>query len=174
MIHPIDNRYGSPEMRRIFDEEERLNKMLLVEGAIAKAHSELGHIPKKAGDEIFKKANISYVSLERVKQIESEINHDIMALILSLSEQCGEYGKYVHLGATSNDINDSATALQFIEAFNIVFLDLNKLETILIKLSKKYRDTVCVGRTHGQHAIPTTYGMKFAIFLMKYEDLNKD
>jgi len=165
MIHPIDNRYGSPEMRRIFDEEERLNKMLLVEGAIAKAHSELGHIPKKAGDEIFKKANTSYVSLERVKQIESEINHDIMALILSLSEQCGEYGKYVHLGATSNDINDSATALQFIEAFNIVFLDLNKLETILIKLSKKYRDTVCVGRTHGQHAIPTTYGMKFAIFL---------
>lgn len=165
MIHPIDNRYGSVEMRKIFDEEERLNKMLLVEGAIAKAHSELGHIPKEAGNEIFKKANTKYVSLERMKEIEAEINHDIMALVLSLSEQCGEYGKYVHLGATSNDINDSATALQFVEAFKIIFRDLNKLENILIELSKKYRDTVCVGRTHGQHAIPTTYGMKFAIFL---------
>lgn len=165
MIHPIDNRYGSVEMRKIFDEEERLNKMLLVEGAIAKAHSQLGHIPKEAGEEIYKKANTNYVSLERMKEIENEINHDIMALVLSLSEQCGEHGKYVHLGATSNDINDSATALQFVEAFKIIFSDLLKLEIILMDISKKYRDTVCVGRTHGQHAIPTTYGMKFAIYL---------
>ncbi|HOG74089.1 MAG TPA: adenylosuccinate lyase [Methanofastidiosum sp.] len=165
MIHPIDNRYGSVEMRKIFDEEERLNKMLLVEGAIAKAHSQLGHIPKEAGEEIYKKANTNYVSLKRMKEIENEINHDIMALVLSLSEQCGEHGKYVHLGATSNDINDSATALQFVEAFKIIFSDLLKLEIILMDLSKKYRDTVCVGRTHGQHAIPTTYGMKFAIYL---------
>ncbi|KYC52838.1 MAG: Fumarate hydratase class II [Candidatus Methanofastidiosum methylothiophilum] len=165
MIHPIDNRYGSFEMRKIFDEEERLNKMLLVEGAIAKAHAELGHIPKEAGEEIYKKANTKYVSLKRMKEIESEINHDIMALVLSLSEQCGEHGKYVHLGATSNDINDSATALQFVEAFKIIFSDLSKLENVLKNLSKKYRDTVCVGRTHGQHAIPTTYGMKFAIYL---------
>ncbi len=165
MIHPIDNRYGSVEMRKIFDEEERLNKMLLVEGAIAKAHSQLGHIPKEAGEEIYKKANTNYVSLERMKEIENEINHDIMALVLSLSEQCGEHGKYVHLGATSNDINDSATALQFVEAFKIIFSDLLKLEIILMDLSKKYRGTVCVGRTHGQHAIPTTYGMKFAIYL---------
>ncbi|HOC77693.1 MAG TPA: adenylosuccinate lyase [Methanofastidiosum sp.] len=165
MIHPIDNRYGSVEMRKIFDEEERLNKMLLVEGAIAKAHSQLGHIPKESGEEIYKKANTNYVSLERMKEIENEINHDIMALVLSLSEQCGEHGKYVHLGATSNDINDSATALQFVEAFKIIFSDLLKLEIILMDLSKKYRDTVCVGRTHGQHAIPTTYGMKFAIYL---------
>lgn len=165
MIHPIDNRYGSLEMRKIFDEEERLNKMLLVEGAIAKAHSELGHIPKESGEEIYKKANTKYVSLDRMKQIESEINHDIMALVHSLSEQCGEHGKYVHLGATSNDINDSATALQFVEAFKIIFKDLQKLEEILTDISKKYRDTVCVGRTHGQHAIPTTYGMKFAIYL---------
>jgi adenylosuccinate lyase len=165
MIHPIDNRYGSVEMRKIFDEEERLNKMLLVEGAIAKAHSQLGHIPKEAGEEIYKKANTNYVSLKRMKEIENEINHDIMALVLSLSEQCGEHGKYVHLGATSNDINDSATALQFVEAFKIIFSDLLKLEIILMDLSKKYRGTVCVGRTHGQHAIPTTYGMKFAIYL---------
>lgn len=165
MIHPIDNRYGSVEMRKIFDEEERLNKMLLVEGAIAKAHSQLGHIPKEAGEEIYKKANTNYVSLERMKEIENEINHDIMALVLSLSEQCGEHGKYVHLGATSNDINDSATALQFVEAFKIIFSDLLKLEIILMDITKKYRDTVCVGRTHGQHAIPTTYGMKFAIYL---------
>ena len=165
MIHPIDNRYGSVEMRKIFDEEERLNKMLLVEGAIAKAHSQLGHIPKESGEEIYKKANTNYVSLKRMKEIENEINHDIMALVLSLSEQCGEHGKYVHLGATSNDINDSATALQFVEAFKIIFSDLLKLEIILMDLSKKYRGTVCVGRTHGQHAIPTTYGMKFAIYL---------
>lgn len=173
MIHPIDNRYGSPEMRKIFDEEERLNKMLLVEGAIAKAHSELGHIPKEAGDEIFKKANTKYVSLDRMKEIEAEINHDIMALVISLSEQCGEHGKYVHLGATSNDINDSATALQFIEAFKIISSDLNNLDKVLVELSKKYRNTVCVGRTHGQHAIPTTYGMKFALYLDEIRRANK-
>ncbi len=166
-IHPIDYRYGSQEMRRIFEEESKLQKLLEVEAALARAHAKLGNIPKEAAEEISKKASIQYVKLERVKEIEAEINHDLMAVVLALAEVCGEAGKYVHLGATSNDIIDTATALQFKEALRIIERDLEELKEILLEKAEKYIDLVCVGRTHGQHAVPTTYGLKFAIFAME-------
>lgn len=166
-IHPIDYRYGSEEMRRIFEEESKLQKLLEVEAALARAHAKLGNIPEEAAKEISKKASTKYVKLERVKEIEAEINHDLMAVVLALAEVCGEAGKYVHLGATSNDIIDTATALQFKEALAIVERDLEELKNILLEKAEEYIDLVCVGRTHGQHAVPTTYGLKFAIFAME-------
>jgi len=166
-IHPIDYRYGSEEMRRIFEEESKLQKLLEVEAALARAHAKLGNIPKEAAKEISKKASTKYVKLKRVKEIEAEINHDLMAVVLALAEVCGEAGKYVHLGATSNDIIDTATALQFKEALAIVERDLEELKNILLEKAEEYIDLVCVGRTHGQHAVPTTYGLKFAIFAME-------
>jgi len=166
-IHPIDYRYGSEEMRRIFEEESKLQKLLEVEAALARAHAKLGNIPEEAAKEISKKASTKYVKLERVKEIEAEINHDLMAVVLALAEVCGEAGKYVHLGATSNDIIDTATALQFKEALAIVERDLEELKNILLERAEEYIDIVCVGRTHGQHAVPTTYGLKFAIFAME-------
>jgi len=166
-IHPIDYRYGSEEMRRIFEEESKLQKLLEVEAALARAHAKLGNIPKEAAKEISKKASTKYVKLKRVKEIEAEINHDLMAVVLALAEVCGEAGKYVHLGATSNDIIDTATALQFKEALAIVERDLEELKNILLERAEEYIDLVCVGRTHGQHAVPTTYGLKFAIFAME-------
>ncbi|NJE13402.1 adenylosuccinate lyase [Thermococcus sp. LS2] len=164
-VHPIDYRYGSEEMRRIWEEGNKLQKLLDVEAALARAHAKVGNIPEESAKVISEKANIKYVKLERVKEIEAEIHHDIMAVVKALSEVCGEHGKYVHLGATSNDIIDTANALLIKDSLEIVLKDLRELRTILKELAKEHKYTVCIGRTHGQHAVPTTYGMKFAIWL---------
>jgi len=164
-VHPIDYRYGSEEMRRIWEEENKLQKLLDVEAALARAHAKLGNIPEKSARVISERANTGLVKLKRVKEIEAEIGHDIMAVVKALSEVCGEHGKYVHLGATSNDIIDTANALLIRESLEIVERDLKRLRSILKELARRYRYTVCIGRTHGQHAVPTTYGMKFAVWL---------
>lgn len=164
-ILPIDTgRYGSPEMLKNFDEKNRLQKMLDVEAALAWAHSQVGNIPKTDADVITEKASIKYVKLKRVKEIENETKHDIMALVRALSEKCGSSGAYVHLGATSSDILDTATALQLKEAVNIIEKRLNDLESVLLDHSRKYKQSVMMGRTHGQHALPTTLGFKFAVW----------
>jgi len=164
-IHPIDYRYGSEEMKRIWDEENKLQKLLDVEAALARAHAKLGNIPRESAEIIGERANTNWIKVERVKEIEEEIHHDIMAVVKALSEVCGEHGKYIHLGATSNDIIDTANALLIKESLEIVLKDLKELRTILKSLAKEHKYTVCIGRTHGQHAVPTTYGMKFAIWL---------
>ncbi|NJE76871.1 adenylosuccinate lyase [Thermococcus sp. ES12] len=164
-VHPIDYRYGSEEMRRIWDEENKLQKLLDVEAALARAHAKVGNIPEESARVISERANTAWVKLGRVKEIEAEIHHDIMAVVKALSEVCGEHGKYVHLGATSNDIIDTANALLIKESLEIVEKDLKELRSILKRLAREHKYTVCIGRTHGQHAVPTTYGMKFAIWL---------
>ena len=164
-VHPIDYRYGSQEMRGIWDEENKLQKLLDVEAALARAHAKLGNIPTESAEVISQRANTRWVKLERVKEIESEINHDIMAVVKALSEVCGEHGKYVHLGATSNDIIDTANALLIKESLDLIKSYLLRLRDMLLELARKHKKTVCIGRTHGQHAVPTTYGMKFALWL---------
>jgi adenylosuccinate lyase len=164
-IIPIDTgRYGSPEMRKIFDEENRLQKMLQVEGALAWAHSQVGNIPEKDAKIILEKANTKYVKLERVKAIENEIRHDVMALVRALAEQCGPSGQYVHLGATSSDMLDTATALQLKEAVNIIENRLNELESVLLERAEKHKASIMMGRSHGQHALPTTFGFKASVW----------
>ena len=163
-VHPIDYRYGSDEMKRIFEEEARLNYLLKVEAAVARANAEFGNIPMEAALEIEKKASPDFVRLERVKEIEAEIKHDLMAVVKALSEVCGEAGKYVHFGATSYDVVDTANALQFKEAIAIVKKDLEEVASILKELAEKHKSLVAVGRTHGQHATPITYGLKFAVY----------
>ncbi|MCW4022916.1 MAG: adenylosuccinate lyase [Candidatus Bathyarchaeota archaeon] len=164
-IIPIDTgRYGSPEMRKIFDEENRLQKMLEVEGALAWAHSQVGNIPEKDAKIIVEKASTKYVKLERVKAIEAEIRHDVMALVRALSEQCGSSGQYVHLGATSSDMLDTATALQLKEAVNVIENRLNELESVLLNRAEKHKASIMMGRSHGQHALPTTFGFKASVW----------
>ncbi len=164
-VHPIDYRYGSEEMRRIWDEENKLQKLLDVEAALAKAHAKLGNIPEESARVISERANTKWVKLERVKEIEAEIQHDIMAVVKALSEVCGEHGKYVHIGATSNDIIDTANALLIKESLGLIEGYLKELRNVLMGLAEEHKYTVCIGRTHGQHAVPTTYGMKFALWL---------
>ena len=163
-IHPIETRYRT-EIANLFTEEKKLENWLKVEAVLAEVHAELGNIPKNAAKEIQKKANLNYVKLERVKEIDGEIHHDLMAMVKGLTEQCEEgAGKYIHLGATSYDIEDSATALQLREAINYIKSALLELLMTLIKLTEEKKDLVCIGRTHGQHAIPTTYGMRFGVW----------
>ncbi|OYT41802.1 MAG: adenylosuccinate lyase [Candidatus Altiarchaeales archaeon ex4484_43] len=168
-VHPIESRYGRPEVREIFDEEYRLQKMLDVEAALARAQGRVGDIPQSVADDISKKANIKYVKIQRVKEIEREIHHDVMAMVKALAEECGDSGRYVHLGATSNDITDTALALQLKKFLHFLLEDLEKLKSILIDLAKRHKHVVCIGRTHGQHSVPTTYGLKFAIWLCEVQ-----
>ena len=164
-VHPIDYRYGSEEMRRIWEEENKLQRLLDVEAALARAHAKLGNIPEESARIISERANTGWVKPERVREIEAEIHHDIMAVVKALSEVCGEHGKYVHLGATSNDIIDTASALLIKESLELIERYLIELRDVLMKLAEEHKYTVCIGRTHGQHAVPTTYGMKFALWL---------
>lgn len=117
-IHPIEYRYGNPEMKAVWSEEARLLKMLAVEIALAKAEAFTGYIPEGKDDKIA--AGAGKVILERVKEIEDEIHHDVMAVVLALAERSGDGGKWVHFGATSNDILDTATALQIKDAIFIL------------------------------------------------------
>ena len=174
MIHPIDYRYGSKEMREIFDEEKKLEYQLKVEAALSQALAELGKIPLKAAKEITRKASPKFVKLKRAKQIEKEIGHDVMALVKTLTEVCEEGGRYVHLTATSYDIVDTAQALQLKEAIEILLIKAKKLLKSCLAVSKKHKDLIMIGRTHGQHAIPITLGFKFANYADKIgEDLEK-
>ena len=165
-ILPIDTgRYGTAEMRRIFEEENRLQRYLDVEAALAWAHAEVGNIPREDAQKIMEMASTRYVKIERVKEIEKEIRHDVMAMVKALAEVCGKSGAYVHLGATSYDIVDTATALQLKEALNLIEKKLTELEKILIEKAEEHKETIMVGRTHGQHALPITLGFKFAVWM---------
>jgi adenylosuccinate lyase len=165
-ILPIDTgRYGTPEMKRIFEEETRVQRMLDVEAALAWAHAEVGDIPRKDAEKIAAMASTKYVKLSRIKEIEREIKHDIASLVRALAEACGPSGAYVHLGATSYDIVDSATALQLEEALGLIEKRLSNLEKILMEKTLQYRNTLMMGRTHGQHALPITLGFKFAVWM---------
>src|SRR2546427_5162953 len=126
-------------MRRIFEEENKLQRWLDVEAAVAEAQAFVGDIPKEAAEEIGRNANTKIVTLDHVKGIEKEIRHDLMAMVVALSEACtGEGRKYVHYGLTSYDIEDSATALQFKEAFSVLEKRLGGLKAILASLVTKH------------------------------------
>jgi adenylosuccinate lyase len=165
-ILPLDSgRYGTVEMRKIFEEEERLQRMLDVEGALAWAQAELGVIPEKNATEIMSKASTRYVTVEDVKDIEKSMKHEVMAMVDVLSKACGDSGLYIHLGATSSDILDTGMALQVKAALDKVEKELDSLENILLESVEKYERVVMIGRTHGQHALPITLGLKFSVWL---------
>ena len=165
-ILPIDTgRYGTAEMKKIFEEETRLQKMLDVEAALAWAHGEVGDIPKKDAERIVAAASLEHVKLDRVKEIEREIKHDLASLVRACAEACGPSGAYVHYGATSSDIVDTANALQLKDALSLIEKRLDDFEAVLMDKAIKYKKTVMIGRTHGQHALPITLGFKFAVWL---------
>lgn len=161
-VSPLEGRYRTG-MNAIFEDGKRLEYWLSVEAALSRAHAKLGNIPKNAPAEIEKAAK--KVELARVLEIEASTHHDLMAMVRALTEKCArEYGKYVHLGATSYDIEDTAAALQFRDAIGLLKRHSLELAKTLRSLALAHKKTVCIGRTHGQHAVPTTYGMKFALY----------
>src|SRR5437667_2260655 len=148
-ILPIDTgRYGSPEMRRIFDEENKLQLWLDVEAAVAEAQAAVGDIPKIAAQEIAKNANTKVVTLARTKEIEKETRHDLSSMVQALSQACsGEGRKYGHYGLTSTDVEATPTALQFKAAFALIEKGLDQLEVTLSTMVRKYRGLIEVART---------------------------
>jgi adenylosuccinate lyase len=152
-------------MKKVFSEQKKFELQLLVEKELAYANYKTGKIPERAYEVIKEKCSPNFVKLERVKEIEEEIHHDLMSVVLAISEQCGEEGGYIHLGATSYDIQDTVRGLQLLEAKELILESIIETMNISAKLALKYKNLACIGRTHGIHAIPTTYGMKFANFL---------
>ncbi len=163
LVCPIDYRYGRDEVKRIFSEEGTLQYMVEVEIALLGALESVGRTPagcsKKARD------NVKKISSDRVREIEAEIKHDVMAVVRAMAEVSGDCGKYIHLGATSNDIIDTATALKFRDFYKILMDDFYAIEDTLADLAYGYRGTVMLGRTHGQAAVPITFGLKMANYL---------
>ena len=163
---PLDYRYGRKEMKAIFYEESRLQYQMDVEAALARAHASLGTIPWNDAKEISRIANLDIVKMERVKEIENDTRHDLMAMVRAMTEQCGgDAGKYVHYGATSNDIVDTASALQIKAALELIQEDVDSFLYTLAKLAKTERNTLEIGRTHAQFAIPITFGFKISGYI---------
>ncbi|HHD15138.1 MAG TPA: adenylosuccinate lyase, partial [Euryarchaeota archaeon] len=153
-VCPLDYRYGRKEMKEIMSHSARINRCLEVEAALARAHASVGNIPEEAAEEITRKATLEHVSMERIEEIESDIKHDIMAIVHAFSEACtGEAGRYIHLGATSYDIVDTALALQMRDALDLLDGGIASLMDALSEKASLHRDLVMVGRTHGQYAI---------------------
>ena len=161
-VHPIEHRYGTPEMRHIWSEENRFSCIISAEIALASAEAAHGLIPKPAADEIRRHAGRA--TLERARAIENEINHDMMAMVKAVAEVCGESGRFIHYGATSNDMLDTATGLQLKQSLDLIDQKLHALLSVLLTRSNETKDLVCAGRTHGQIGVPTTYGLRFAIW----------
>jgi len=155
------SRYTLPEMGRIWTEENRFRIMMEIELAVCEALANLGEIPKSALVKIKRKARFN---LARIKKIESIVHHDVIAFVSSLSESVGREGRYIHLGLTSSDILDTALAVEMVEAIDILIEDLENLSRTLKKKAIKHKNTIMVGRTHGVHAEPTTFGLKLALW----------
>lgn len=162
-VSVLDYRYGTEQMRDIFRADSYLGSLMEVEATLAEVQESLGLIPKNSAKNIRKA--ISEVTRERVEEIESEINHDIMAVVKALEEKSGDSGKWIHFGATSYDIVDTARSLQHKKALVLIEKAIEQLIKSLASLAKKHKKTVMLGRTHGQWATPITFGLKMAVFL---------
>ena len=163
-ILPIDGgRYGTKQMREIFDEQKKINYQLELEATTAESQSEINMIPKNAAQNIAKVARSGKITARRIKQLEAKSDHDTAALVEALSELCKPSTKpWVHYGLTSNDLVDTSNSMQIRDALAIIEPKVARLAIILAKLAMKFKDTPAVGRTHGQHASIIAFGLKFA------------
>lgn len=164
----LGNNFGTPEMREVWSEENRLRQHVDVEVALAQAEGELGVIPLEAAEKIAERANAESIDLLELADEVVRLKHSFMATINTLQRQCGEAGEYIHYGATTQDIVDTATVLQLKQAFDIVQRDSRFVALELKKLAKQYQYTPMVGRTHGMQALPTTFGFKLAVWLDEF------
>ena len=162
---PLDYRYGCQEFKHIWSEVGRHERQLEVERALIWAHMQLGRVSQADYDIVASIANPTSVTKERVSEIEAETRHDIIALTKAMAEAAGEAGWCIHLGATSNDIVDTAVALQLRDSIVMLREQLCLLIEVCANVAERERDTVMLGRTHGQAAVPITFGLKAAVWL---------
>ena len=159
-------RYTRPEMGRIWTEENKVAKWLQVELVALEALAHYGYIPKRIPSLVRAKAKFS---LKRIKKIEATVQHDVIAFLTNLAEYVGRDGRYVHFGLTSSDILDTALALQLKDASQILINDLKLLLDALKKKAREHKWTLMVGRSHGVHAEPITFGFKMALFYAEFK-----
>ncbi|HBT20754.1 MAG TPA: adenylosuccinate lyase [Peptococcaceae bacterium] len=159
-------RYSLPEMSAIWSEEYRFKKWLEVEIAVCEAMAELGKIPPRALEEIKKKAGFE---ISRIKEIEKTTKHDVIAFLTAVAERVGESSKYIHMGMTSSDVLDTALALQMKEATSLILSCMEKLKEAVAKQARKHKYTLMIGRSHGVHAEPITFGLKMALWYKEIE-----
>lgn len=154
-------RYTRKEMGEIWSLENKFRKWLEVEIAVCEAWAELGKIPKEALIEIKEKADFD---LKRIDEIEATVKHDVIAFLTAVAEKVGPVSRYIHMGLTSYDVVDNALALQIKESAKLIMVGLEKLKELFREKAFQYKDTICMGRTHGVHAEPTSFGLKFALW----------
>ncbi|MFQ5952025.1 MAG: adenylosuccinate lyase [Candidatus Omnitrophota bacterium] len=161
-------RYTRPEMSRIWTEENKFKKMLEVEILACEAFAKAGLIPKEAVKAIREKAE---VSVRRIKEIEKETRHDVVAFIKNVSENVGEEAKYFHFGLTSSDVLDTALSVMMVEAADLLIKDVKEVLEALKEKALKYKKTPMMGRSHGVHAEPISFGLKMALY---YKEMQRN
>ena len=161
-------RYTRKEMGRVWSEENKFRLWLDIEILACEAQAQLGVIPKEAVQKIKERAKFD---VHRIEEIEKETKHDVIAFLTNVAESVGPESRYIHLGITSSDILDTALAFQMKQSAGILLDDLRRLGSILGRRAKEFKHTVMVGRTHGIHAEPTTFGLKLALW---YDETNRN
>jgi len=161
-------RYTLPEMGTLWSEQNKFQKWLDVEIAVCEVHAEMGTIPREAVAEIKARARFS---VERINEIEKITNHDVIAFTTNLAEAIGEASRFVHYGLTSSDVVDTANALLLRDACDLLLGRIDALNTILKKRAFEFKNTPQVGRTHGIHAEPTSFGLTFALW---YDEMRRN
>lgn len=160
-------RYTLPAMGRIWEDEYRLDLWLKIEVAACEGWAKIGKIPPEAVDVIRDKASFSW---ERVKEIEETTHHDVLAFLTNVAENVGDEAKYIHLGLTSSDVLDTGLSLQLMEASDILLAKMDRLIEVLANKALEHKDTLQMGRSHGIHAEPITFGLKFALW---YDEIRR-
>ena len=169
--HPFDfeiqsDLFSTPEMTAIFSERQRFTRWLGFEAALAEAQAELGIIPREAAQEIATKANLDCLDLEAVRKAYRQSRNSLMPLINGLRRACvAPHGEYTHYGATTQDVIDTSQVLELRDTFRIIYRDLRKAEEFLLLLAQRHCATPMLGRTHGQQALPITFGLKCSVWL---------
>lgn len=154
-------RYSLPEMSALWQDENKFRIMLEIEILACEAHARLGRVPQAAVKRIRKNAKFS---VREIAKIEEKTQHDIVAFVANVSKYIGSDAQYLHIGLTSSDLLDTTLDVQLKQASDILLADLEKLQKILAAQARKYKETVCMGRTHGVHAEPMTFGLKLALW----------
>src|SRR5437899_1547556 len=161
--------FGTPRMREVFSDHALIARYAEVEIALAEAEARCGVIPREAADDIARLTDVSALDFDLLRQETDIVGYPILPLVHQMVKQCGAAGRYVHWGATTQDIMDTSVVLQIRAAFQLIEADIAVLRDILADLSKRYRDTPMAGRTHLQQALPVTFGYKTAIWLAMFD-----
>lgn len=161
--------FGTPAMREVFSDFSLITRYAEVEIALAKAEARCGVIPAQAAEEIARLTDVAAFDFDLLRQETDIVGYPILPLVHQMVKQCGEAGRYVHWGATTQDIMDTAVVLQVRAGLEIIETDIAALRDILAGLAKRYRDTPMAGRTHLQQALPVTFGYKCAIWLAMFD-----